>query len=443
MFNRADHRTLVRVIASAFCLWGLIFGFTAYPMALQAAPPAGFGPTFTDEFNTASLDPTCSTNGTWATYWCKWNTRRLYDNSDDGVKTHDDWKGINGGAKTLKQVLAEAGWPNPSLHEVSNGTLKMRTYPIPAAYHTQFDWYGAKPPSAASMISTERSFSQQYGYFEIRAKLNSTPKNNHYSLWLLPTDNTWPPEIDLLETVIDVNNQGAGILSSANSHGETPDLPITFFKPQGGMAGIWHTYGFLWTPTEMTWFVDGVKVRSHANYINKPMYVLGSWEVGGNWVGNIDADTPWPQEMEIDYVRVYKEGAPVASSCAMLFPSGSSPYTGFGASWNLFSANKELLLAASCKDTSVEISAGRAGAPLYVYKNGYRWDGKSWAPFVYTGATPQGEWLAGMAQASIPKTPGATIFLGYACQYIENTWKCGCSDSACQTPKWQLQGVQE
>lgn len=268
---------------------------------------------FNDEFdNPISLDPVCGsqgTTGTWATYWCAWNTRRLYDNSDDGVKMHDDWKGIDApaAAKTIKQVLTEAGWQNPSLHEVSNGTLKMRTYPIPAAHQTQFDWYGAKPPSAASMISTERSFGQTYGYWEVRAKLNSTPKNNHFSLWMLPVRPAWPPEIDLLETVIDINNQGAGILSSANSHGESPAQDITFFKPDAGMLDVWHTYGFHWTETEMTWYVDGKVVRSHPNFVNEPMYFLGSWEVGGNWVGDIDANTPWPQEMEIDYVRVYSK----------------------------------------------------------------------------------------------------------------------------------------
>jgi hypothetical protein len=290
-----------------------------------AAPPSGTGnwtQTFGDDFNTLSLDPECGWNGatgTWATYWCGWNTRRLYGNSDDGVKMDNTWKGIGapGTAKTIQQVLTEGtcgrktrncpGWPSPSLHSISNGTLKLRTYPIPSKYQTQFDWYGAAPPSAASMISTERSFSQQYGYWEVRAKLNTRPKNQHFSFWLLAKDGSWPPEIDMLETLIDIKNQGAGILSLANSHGQSPDVPITFFSPQGGMLNTWHIYGFLWTATDMKWYVDGQVVRSHRNYVNKPMYFLGSWEFGGNWEGNIDASTSWPQEMEVDYVKVYQQ----------------------------------------------------------------------------------------------------------------------------------------
>jgi beta-glucanase (GH16 family) len=430
---------------------GLLMIFVAFAPQAQAAPPAGYAQSFADEFDgTLSLDPACNSGGTWATHWCAWNTRRLYDNSDDGVKMHNEWKGINGGAKTIQQVLSEAKWPNPSLHEVSNGTLKMRTYPIPAAYQAQFDWYGAKPPSAASMISTEKSFGQKYGYWEVRAKLNSTPRNNHYSLWLLTVRPAWPPEIDLLETVVDKNNASAGILSSANSHGENPALDITFFKPDGGMLGVWHTYGFLWTATTMTWYVDGKVVRTHANYINEPMYFLGSWEVGGNWVGEINSSTPWPQEIEIDYVRVYQQAnGPAASvssvpapQCTLIFPSGSLAHTGFGTSWSHFTSDQSLLLDASCTAGDVTIRAGASGLPTYVYKQGYKWAQGNWQPYAFSGSSPAGEWFAGSATARVAREKDYTLFVAYTCQYVNGAWKCGCADSICGAPKWQLQGAQ-
>ncbi len=282
------------------------------------AAPSGYALSWGDEFDAITLDTSCSGSNTWADYFCKFNTRRLDGNSDDGIKMHSDWKGANpsSGAKTIREVLTEAGWPSPSLHDASNGTLKLRAYPIPSLYQNQFNWNGATNPSAASMITSEKSHSQTYGYWEVRAKLNTEPKNKHFSIWLMPQDGSWPPEIDLLETVIDINNKSAGILSSANSHGETPDVPITFFKPAGGMLNVWHTYGFEWTPTTMIWTVDGQVVRSHPNYVNKPMYILASWEVGGSWSGNTDQNTNWPGEMEIDYVRVYTQGAGPTSTQA-------------------------------------------------------------------------------------------------------------------------------
>lgn len=280
-----------------------------YIPAAHAAQPPGYTLSWADEFDSKSLDTNCSgSTGTWTTYFCAWNTRRVYGNSDDGVKMDDNWKGINSpaGSKTIKEVLTEAGWPLPSLHEVSNGTLKMRAYPIPTGYQQQFNWYGVVASvSAASMISSEMSHSQTYGYWEARLRLNQPPKNKHFSLWLLPKDAAWPPEIDMLETVIDNNNQQAGILSTLGSHGSSEDKLI-FFTPTGGMLNVWHAYGFEWTPSTLNWYVDGQLMRTQQNYINKPMYILATWENGGNWEGDTNTSTPWPGEMEVDYIRVYK-----------------------------------------------------------------------------------------------------------------------------------------
>ena len=62
-------------------------------------------------------------------------------------------------------------------------------------------------PYVSGMITTQGAgtgggagsgFAQRYGHFEFRAKL---PRGRGLwtSLWLLPADNTWPPEIDVVE----------------------------------------------------------------------------------------------------------------------------------------------------------------------------------------------------------------------------------------------------
>ncbi len=295
---------------------------------VHAAPP-GHTLSWSDEFDGASLDldPTCGRNSItnkWASYFCRWNTRRIYDNLDDGVKMDDTWKGINApaGAKTIKQVLIEAGWPNPSLHEVSNGTLKMRAYPIPPAYQPQFDWYGASPPAAASMITSELSHAQTYGFWEIRAKLNAISSAQHLAFWLLAQDGSYPPEIDILETLYDGNNPSAGLLSTVNAHGESPDSGLTYMQPAGGMLGVWHTYAFEWTPADMKWYLDGQVVKSIPNYVNKSLYFLASWEIGSKWPGEVKPDTVFPPEMEIDYIRVYSPSTePTATAVPTITPS--------------------------------------------------------------------------------------------------------------------------
>jgi beta-glucanase (GH16 family) len=40
---------------------------------------------------------------------------------------------------------------------------------------------------------------------------------------------------------------------------------------------------------------------------NKPFFVLLNLAVGGDWPGNPDATTQFPQQMLVDYVRVYRK----------------------------------------------------------------------------------------------------------------------------------------
>jgi hypothetical protein len=70
-----------------------------------------------------------------------------------------------------------------------------------------------------------------------------------------------------------------------------------------------HTYGALWTPTDIVWYVDGVEVFHTATPadMNKPMYMIANLALGG-WGGAID-NGDLPAHMTIDYIRAYDLGA--------------------------------------------------------------------------------------------------------------------------------------
>ena len=268
------------------------------PPVATGGPPAGYTLAWSDEFDGLSLGgPTSGKN--WAPYFVGWNVRSLAGNSDDAVKMADSE--TLGSGPTAGNALAAAGnWGTRSgfLHEVVGGEILLRGYPTPsgqrAATFAGFPYVGA-------MISGQRSFSQRYGYWETRIKLTNVSQGHHFAVWLMPTDNSWPPEIDLLEVVgLDPSKY------HMNSHGSSNDQ-LVWFNPSDPTG--WHTLGFLWTPERMTWYLDGQEKKSIANYVtNKDFYFMMSWEMASNWPGNPNSSTRWPAEVAVDYVRIYRPG---------------------------------------------------------------------------------------------------------------------------------------
>jgi beta-glucanase (GH16 family) len=77
----------------------------------------------------------------------------------------------------------------------------------------------------------------------------------------------------------------------------------------------WHTIGAQWTPSDVTVFVDGLKVVTTAfqwNYADGtlagPAHVLLNLAIGDAWAGRhgID-DSAFPQALGVDWVRVYQK----------------------------------------------------------------------------------------------------------------------------------------
>jgi len=292
----------IRKLLPALVAAGLILGTIP---AAQAVPPAGYVMRFAEEFDGWGVDFTHK----WDTHWVAWNVRHLAGNNDQSIKAAD-WERLRGG-KTVGELLRKSKkLPRKRnyLHQVGRGKLKMRAWPVPD--DLRYEFWGF--PFVAGMLAGPRAHAQTYGYWETRLRLKKIGKGQHFALWLLPTDNSWPPEVDMLEAV-----SGDGWLYT-NTHvkdGVAP--PINWFKPPR-RPDAWMTVGFEWTPKEMIWTIDGKQVRRHtANIGAKPMYPLFSWEVGSNWPGWIDSSTPWPAEVVVDYLRVYekeKKGEPMAVS---------------------------------------------------------------------------------------------------------------------------------
>ncbi len=201
-----------------------------------------------------------------------------------------------------------AGLPDP--FQVSDGALTISA--APAAPDIQGSIEGQTYTSG--MINTYHSFSQTYGYFEIRAQLPAA-HGMWPAFWMLPADGSWPPELDVMEMVGGDPNTLRNTVHSQVSGSQRVDA--THYLDEANVAvpdmtSGFHTYGVDWEPDTITWYYDGHPTFQAATPadLNKPMYLIANLAVGGAWAGDPDAASA---QMTIDYIRAYAS-APTAAS---------------------------------------------------------------------------------------------------------------------------------
>ena len=80
------------------------------------------------------------------------------------------------------------------------------------------------------------------------------------------------------------------------------------------VAPNYHTFAVEWAPDEIHWFVNGINyhnavpanVAPNEWVFNHPFYLLFNLAIGGNFGGTISPNLTFPQDMLVDYVRVYE-----------------------------------------------------------------------------------------------------------------------------------------
>ena len=164
----------------------------------------------------------------------------------------------------------------------------------------------------------------RYGRLEARIKM---PAGQGFwpAFWMLG-DNVgaagWPAcgEMDIMESVGKFASNNFG---SIHGPGFTGTSITTSYSLPGSakFAGDFHIFGILWSPQKIKFYVDDPS-NVYASYSPASLTAGGIWPfdsskfffllnvaVGGDWPGPPDATSKFPQEMLVDYVRVYREPA--------------------------------------------------------------------------------------------------------------------------------------
>jgi hypothetical protein len=291
----------------------LVF-FACCLVSIHSEPPrhSTWEITFADEFTSPELD-----KSKWTPYyfWGRTQNNNLQYHADDDIIIENGICHLRAQKRTMYGTNCDKRIP---------------------ACTTQY---------SAGCISSWGKFAQKYGYFEIRAKM---PVGNGLwpNFWFMDDRNSperptgiWPPEIDAAEYNGERPNDMLFCLHWGENWRKRYYTGKTITNPQG-FSNDFHTFGFEWNDTSMTWYVDnqqefhvtvndwattvsimGVKQydslmtdderRSLLTKVHLPEYPmhfqaelsLKSSNVEGKAV---DETTVFPCYFDVDYIRVYK-----------------------------------------------------------------------------------------------------------------------------------------
>ena len=241
--------------------------------------------------------------------------------------------------------IGNGGWGNAELETYTSKTNN--AYVAGGLLHIRAQQEATTPITISSArMKTQGLFWTLYGRIEWRAKLPAGT-GMWPALWMLGTNinNTpWPGcgEIDVVE------NNGATITFEQGSIHSGSDATKVFNFTGGDSVTNFHVYDLDWTSNSITWSVDGTAYETQTSWsssttnaypfpFNKPFFLLMNLATGGSYVGNPATNTvlaSLPQEMQVDYVRVYNVLPPTVIPSTVTGLTATAGISSVTLNWN-------------------------------------------------------------------------------------------------------------
>ena len=172
----------------------------------------------------------------------------------------------------------------------------------------------------SARLTTEGKVEYKYGRIDVRGKL---PKGQGIwpAIWLLGNDLSslgWPAcgELDMVELLGHTPQTVHGSINygpQGNSWAYTKTTSYTL--PGEDFSDKYHVFSILWEENSIKYYVDDNLYTTYTpnNIVsgqswrfNHPFFFILNVAVGGDWPGNPDQTTAFPQQMLIDYIRVFQ-----------------------------------------------------------------------------------------------------------------------------------------
>ncbi|MDR3605953.1 MAG: glycoside hydrolase family 16 protein [Oligoflexia bacterium] len=210
------------------------------------------------------------------------------------------------------------GWGNHELEYYTDRTENARIENGNLVIEARREIFQSSDYTSARLVSRKK-VDWLYGRIEVRAQL-PTGHGVWPAIWMLPTDSSyggWPKsgEIDIMEQVgFDPNTVHGSIHTFAYNWMSHTQKTATATVQDA--TTTFHVYAMEWAPDSISIFVDSNKYLTFMREqggdwktwpFDKEFYLVLNIAVGGFWGGqNGVDDSIFPQQMKIDYVRLYK-----------------------------------------------------------------------------------------------------------------------------------------
>jgi beta-glucanase (GH16 family) len=286
---------LDEIAKPVMCLFFLLIAFAEASFAQPESPPvcpAGedwvFLSEFSDEFNDKNLE-----SEKWWDFNPTWHGRKPAYFARENVEVKDGYLQLTARVQKPDEVTVEnkvRGHDKfttacvKSKKRIKYGYFEARCQSMNANVCNAFWLYDPLDPPAKYK---EGNFSEEIDIFEIVGK---------------PSPELWEEKNRMCYTT--VHRFGTPYLDGVVNHnrfqlsaqGSKCQVPFDFH------AGF-HIYGFLWTPEEMKWYVDGKEVFSRDNdFFHTALYVVFDCET----LWGVPDPADLPSTFSIDYVRIWQ-----------------------------------------------------------------------------------------------------------------------------------------
>jgi beta-glucanase (GH16 family) len=238
----------------------------------------------------------------------------------------DEFNGSNGSAPDSTKWTFDTGgngWGNNELeyytNRTQNASVQDGNLVIQALKETYTGNDGVTRNYTSARLKTQGLFQQAYGRFEARIKI-PYGQGMWPAFWMLGNNIDqvgWPQcgEIDIFENI---GKEPSVIYGSIHGPGYTGATGVSnsYTLPNGApFSDDFHIFAVEWEPTVVRFYVDSnlyatdtpSSLPAGATWVfDHPFFIILNVAVGGDWPGPPDSTTGFPQQMLVDYVRVYQ-----------------------------------------------------------------------------------------------------------------------------------------